>query len=32
MSGFLLQFEDHRATTSLLGMIDVPSSNDPAFG
>lgn len=29
MKGFLLQFEDHRSTTSLLGSIDVPPSNGP---
>jgi phosphatidylserine/phosphatidylglycerophosphate/cardiolipin synthase-like enzyme len=29
MKGFLLQFEDHRSTTSLLGSIEVPPSNGP---
>ncbi|MFL9876723.1 phospholipase D-like domain-containing protein [Paraburkholderia megapolitana] len=32
MSGFLLQFEEHRSTTSMQASIDVPTSNDTAFG
>ncbi|WP_080403304.1 phospholipase D-like domain-containing protein [Burkholderia ubonensis] len=31
MKGFLLQFEDHRSSTWLLGSIDVPASNETAF-
>ncbi|MBR7971661.1 phospholipase [Burkholderia vietnamiensis] len=30
MKGFLLPFEDHRSTTSLLGEIEVPSSSETA--
>nr|WP_282972320.1 phospholipase D-like domain-containing protein [Burkholderia ambifaria] len=31
MTGFLLPFEDHRSTTSLLGQVDVPSSSETAI-
>lgn len=31
MTGFLLPFEDHRSTTSLMGSIDAPSSNGTAI-
>jgi phosphatidylserine/phosphatidylglycerophosphate/cardiolipin synthase-like enzyme len=32
MKGFLLQFEEHRSTTSMQASIDVPSSNNVALG
>lgn len=31
MTGFLLPFEDHRSTTSLMGSIEAPSSNGTAI-